>query len=147
MRRSIKLLAVILIFAAAFASRGVWEEFSTGDTASVRTAFAQEDSDLDCADFVTQQEAQQVYDADPSDPNRLDADDDGIPCEENEDDGTDDGATSDQYESGSGEITKPAPNRDNLLEAGGPQSGPAPLMPGGGCPEEFPVERDNACWQ
>jgi hypothetical protein len=38
--------------------------------------------DLDCADFATQAEAQAEYDADPSDPNGLDADDDGIACEE-----------------------------------------------------------------
>jgi Excalibur calcium-binding domain len=38
--------------------------------------------DLDCADFTTQEEAQAEYDADPTDPNGLDADDDGIACEE-----------------------------------------------------------------
>ena len=37
--------------------------------------------DVDCPDFSTQAEAQAEYDADPSDPNRLDADDDGIACE------------------------------------------------------------------
>lgn len=39
-------------------------------------------SDLDCADFATQQEAQAVYNQDPSDPNGLDADNDAIACEE-----------------------------------------------------------------
>jgi hypothetical protein len=34
-----------------------------------------------CGDFSYQEDAQDVYDADPSDPNRLDADDDGIACE------------------------------------------------------------------
>lgn len=43
-------------------------------------AAAQED--LDCSDFDTQQEAQAVYDADPSDPHGLDgSDQDGIVCE------------------------------------------------------------------
>jgi hypothetical protein len=38
-------------------------------------------------------------------------------------------------------------NRDgNLLEAGGPTSGPLPLMPDGGCPREFPTMRDGACY-
>jgi hypothetical protein len=37
--------------------------------------------DLDCRDFATQEEAQAVYDADPSDPNGLDRDNDGIACE------------------------------------------------------------------
>jgi hypothetical protein len=37
--------------------------------------------DLNCADFATQAEAQAVYEQDTSDPNNLDADDDGIACE------------------------------------------------------------------
>ncbi|MFH9006323.1 excalibur calcium-binding protein [Streptomyces afghaniensis] len=40
--------------------------------------------DLDCRDFSFQEDAQAVFDADPSDPNRLDEDqgsDDGIACE------------------------------------------------------------------
>ena len=37
--------------------------------------------DLDCPDFSTQAEAQAVYDRDPSDPNNLDADNDGTACE------------------------------------------------------------------
>ena len=36
---------------------------------------------LDCADFATQQQAQAVLESDPSDPNRLDADNDGEACE------------------------------------------------------------------
>ena len=38
-------------------------------------------ADLNCSDFATQQEAQAEYDRDPSDPNGLDRDDDGIACE------------------------------------------------------------------
>jgi hypothetical protein len=38
--------------------------------------------DLDCADFANQEEAQTVLERDPGDPNRLDADNDGIACEE-----------------------------------------------------------------
>jgi len=37
--------------------------------------------DLDCSDFDTQTEAQAVLDADPSDPNGLDGEGDGVPCE------------------------------------------------------------------
>ncbi len=32
-----------------------------------------------------------------------------------------------------------------LLEAGGPTDGPVPAIPGGGCPKEYPVERDGVC--
>ena len=38
-------------------------------------------ADLNCSDFATQQLAQAEYDRDPSDPNGLDRDDDGIACE------------------------------------------------------------------
>jgi len=34
-----------------------------------------------CGDFATQAQAQAVLNADPSDPNRLDGDNDGIACE------------------------------------------------------------------
>src|SRR3712207_2204487 len=39
-------------------------------------------ADLDCSDFDTQQEAQAELERDPSDPHGLDADKDGIACEE-----------------------------------------------------------------
>ena len=32
-----------------------------------------------------------------------------------------------------------------LLEAGGLTDGPVPVIPGGGCPKEYPVERSGAC--
>jgi hypothetical protein len=34
---------------------------------------------------------------------------------------------------------------ENLFDSGGPADGPAPLMPDGGCPAEFPVKKDGAC--
>jgi len=34
----------------------------------------------------------------------------------------------------------------SLLEAGGPTSGPVPLMPDGGCPREFPNMREGLCY-
>jgi hypothetical protein len=43
-------------------------------------AVAQEE--LDCGSFATQAEAQSAFDADPTDPNNLDADDDGFACED-----------------------------------------------------------------
>lgn len=38
-------------------------------------------ADLDCSDFATQEDAQAVLNADPSDPNGLDSEGDGIACE------------------------------------------------------------------
>jgi hypothetical protein len=43
----------------------------------------------------------------------------------------------------------PAPTdrpSDDPYDAGGPRGGPVPLMPGGGCPVEYPVERGGACY-
>ena len=38
-------------------------------------------ADLDCSDFTSQSQAQGVYNSNPSDPNDLDRDGDGIACE------------------------------------------------------------------
>jgi hypothetical protein len=35
----------------------------------------------------------------------------------------------------------------DLFESGGPRSGPLPLMPDGGCPREFPVKTNGACYE
>jgi hypothetical protein len=40
---------------------------------------------------------------------------------------------------------RPQPPRD-LFNAGGPSNGPVPLMPDGGCPEEFPVKHNGLCY-
>lgn len=40
--------------------------------------------DRDCTDFPSQIAAQMVYNADPSDPNGLDRDDDGVACEDDD---------------------------------------------------------------
>jgi hypothetical protein len=39
----------------------------------------------------------------------------------------------------------PQPNPD-LFDAGGPTVGPAPLMPDGSCPKEYPIKRADACY-
>jgi hypothetical protein len=59
----------ILTFAAAL----------VGTLVLATSASAQ--ADLDCDDFGSQAEAQAELDSDPSDPHRLDADDDGQACE------------------------------------------------------------------
>ena len=33
-----------------------------------------------------------------------------------------------------------------LMQSGGPEDGPVPPLPSGGCPDEFPVEKDDACF-
>lgn len=41
-------------------------------------------ADYDCPDFVSQADAQAVYNADPSDPNQLDRDNDAQACEDHD---------------------------------------------------------------
>jgi hypothetical protein len=44
---------------------------------------------------------------------------------------------------------KPQPkpkSKGNLFDSGGPTVGPAPLMPDGGCPKEYPIKRADACY-
>jgi endonuclease YncB( thermonuclease family) len=40
----------------------------------------------------------------------------------------------------------PLPDR-TVLDSGGPEYGPVPLMPDGGCPHEYPMRRDHACYR
>jgi endonuclease YncB( thermonuclease family) len=40
----------------------------------------------------------------------------------------------------------PLPDR-TVLDSGGPEYGPVPLMPDGGCPVEYPVERGDLCYR
>jgi hypothetical protein len=79
---------------------------------------------------------------------RLDPDGNGIACDELQSAGG--------GQSASAGRASPQPSVDadsqllnrygNLLEAGGPSSGPVPLMPDGGCPREFPTMRDGVCY-
>jgi hypothetical protein len=41
---------------------------------------------------------------------------------------------------------QPQPDYGTLFDAGGATSGPAPLMPNGSCPTEFPNMHDGACY-
>ncbi len=68
--------------------------------------------DLDCADFDSQAEAQAEYESDPSDPNGLDADDDGIACEDLAGDGDDGGSDDGSGEEGICHV--PAGNPENV---------------------------------
>ncbi|QIN80836.1 hypothetical protein GBA65_14800 [Rubrobacter marinus] len=85
--------------------------------------------DLDCADFATQEEAQATYDQDPSDPNGLDDDGDGVACETLDSGGAGAGSTGYQYAE-----TPAAPQGSSqpLLESGGdlelPATGGASLL-------------------
>ena len=40
----------------------------------------------------------------------------------------------------------PPPAPAPPFNTGGPSDGPVPVMPNGGCPKEFPVEHEHACY-
>jgi len=84
--------------------------------------------DVQCTDFETQQQAQDVFELDQIlFGDALDSDINGVACDEED------------FFAGRN-------TRENLLKAGGPEDGPVPLMPGGGCPEEFPLQRGESCY-
>ena len=91
---------------------------TTGGAMGETTGRAMEETtgDLNCDDFDTQEEAQAVFDEDETDPNGLDADNDGIACEAN---GDDDGADQDDGDqNGDGVIDGTVPDKD-LPNTGG----------------------------
>jgi hypothetical protein len=152
----LKVVAVALVVTGAFGLRLGWELLEApADPAPISTApvsietvgpaveSAQSDgtgggggTDLDCDDFASQQEAQAALDADSGDPNNIDQDGNGLPCEDAN--LPDDSSTSQDGPQNSGQ-------QDDLLSSGGPALGPIPMMPDGRCPEEYPVERNGAC--
>ncbi len=144
---------VVLVLSCGFTARAAWELSRSELTPpTVGLDLVQSQTDLDCADFASQAEAQSEFDKDTTDPNNLDADNDGIACESldggTEDSGTGSGGTK---KAGADDGTSDADAgsdqyNGDLMDAGGPSSGPVPLMPGGGCPVEYPVEQDGACY-
>ena len=84
--------------------------------------------------------SQDLYDQDPDLYAGFNEDGNGRACEELSGGFGVDGGGSPERGSGSG-----GADRD-LMEAGGPAAGPLPLMPGGGCPGEFPVREGDACY-
>lgn len=126
--------------------RAVWEISDAGKVAGISVAQAASQSsqdadqriqelldlygDVQCTDFSTQQEAQDVFEIDQIlFGDALDSDINGVACDEQ------------NFFSGQSSSAK-----GNLLEAGGPFSGPVPLMPDGSCPREYPVLKDGTCY-
>ena len=74
---ALRLLIVAIVLASGLSLRVAWDELTDPYT----PAYAQTDQ-YDCASFGSQESAQAEYDRNPSDPSNLDADNDGIACEE-----------------------------------------------------------------
>lgn len=84
--------------------------------------------DVQCSDFDNQQQAQEVFELDQIlFGDALDPDFNSTACDE-------------------GDFFGRTSQGDDLLEAGGPEDGPVPLMPTGGCPKEYPLQKDTACY-
>ena len=147
-----KLLAVTLVLVAGLVSCVTYEQLIYPS----KPAAAQADQ-YDCASFGSQEAAQAELERDPSDPNNLDSDGNGVACD---DDGTSvassappSSATRSSVSPSSARPGKssvapsPRPQRTHkLLSAGGPTSGPVPVMADGDCPAEFPVKRNGLCF-
>jgi hypothetical protein len=150
---TLRLFIVALVLASGFTLRVAWEELANPTT----PAFAQTDQ-YDCASFGSQESAQAELERNPDDPSNLDPDNDGQACEDY-DYGVDGGtttttststasATEDQYDSSAtfDQYSSAAAVDQYLFDSGGSAGGAVPLMPGGGCPAEFPTEIDGACY-
>ncbi len=121
---SLTLIVVVLIALCALSARLTWALVGDDglDVDLFGMAFAQDTTDFDLTtpQYETTQEFTQ-YDT-------------TVQYETTTDDITDTTTYEYQYS------TTP------LFESGGPEDGPVPPVPGGGCPEEFPVERGDGCY-
>ena len=152
-----KLVMVGLVLMAGFVLRGIYEQIIYPS----KPAVAQADQ-YDCASFGSQESAQVELDSDPSDPNNLDSNGNGIACD-NYPYGTSgsvaastpasSSAPPDEPSAGASPSSnssasprpKPLPESRNLFASGGLTNGPVPLMADGGCPAEFPAKRNGLC--
>ena len=144
---ALRMFIIALVLAGGFTLRMAWEELSDPTT----PAFAQTDQ-YDCQSFGSQESAQAELERDLSDPNNLDPDADGIACEEYDYGGG--GGSPAPTASPTAAASPPAAKvqyqkdlgSDELFDAGGPAGGPAPPMPDGSCPPEYPTEHNGACY-
>ncbi len=165
---ALRLFIIVLVLASGFTLRVAWEELANPTT----PAFAQTDQ-YDCESFGSQQSAQAELERDLSDPSNLDSDVDGIACEEYDyggGGGGDGSPTANPKKKkampspkktisspqvtianpqaiSSPQATASPPLDTTVLDSGGPEHGRVPLMPGGGCPSEYPLERGGACYR
>jgi hypothetical protein len=146
-----KLVMVGLVLVAGFVLRGTYEQIIYPS----KPAEAQADQ-YDCASFGSQESAQVELDSDPSDPNNLDSDGNGIACDNypygasapapsSAPPDTPAASAPPSSNSSASPKPKPLPESRNLFASGGPTNGPVPLMADGGCPAEFPTKRNGLC--
>jgi hypothetical protein len=146
---TLRLLVVGLVLLAGLVSRVTYEQLI-----HPRERAAAQSNQYDCASFGSQQSAQAELERDPSDPNDLDPDGNGRACDDYDYSASTTNTTTNSTTTQStispsspSPSSKPRPQGDRyLLNAGGPTNGPAPLMPDGTCPPEFPTKHKNLCY-
>lgn len=135
------LALVAMVLACGFTVRAAWENFDLGVY-----------SGIDAASVANAQEFTDELTDDSMDSTGFQDDDQYS--------NSSSGGADDQYSTGFGSQdtttreTTTSPSSEQytskdagLLQAGGPlDGGPVPLMPGGECPEEFPVEKSEGCF-
>lgn len=140
-----KLLIVGLVLVAGLVSRITYEQLIHPTTPAEAQA-----NQRNCSSFSSQEAAQAALERDPSDPNGLDADGNGLACDDNvfsTNTANNLSSSSVSPSSTSPSSASPRPRTTNdLLQSGGPTSGPLPLMPDGGCPAEFPTKHAGLCY-
>jgi hypothetical protein len=147
-----KLLVVGLVLLAGLVSRITYDQLIHPTTPAEAQA-----NQRDCSSFPSQEAAQAALERDPSDPNGLDADGNGLACDDNvfstntannlSPSSASPSSTSSSSPSPGSASPRPGSRTTNdLLKSGGPTSGPVPLMPDGGCPAEFPTKHAKLCY-
>lgn len=122
---------IILSMVCLLAVRVAWElgSFVGPERISFAQAAQPGGAAVQCSDFETQQQAQSVFEQDEIlYGDALDANINGTACDEEDFFGRQNNSS------------------QSLLKAGGPGDAPAPLMLGGGCPKEFPLQKGEACY-
>ena len=147
----LRVVVVVLVVAAGIVARVSYEQLV--DPSEPAEAQSVAEGDLyDCGDFTYQEEAQRIFDQNPSDPYGLDEDDgvdDGVPCETLPHRPTSPGGPTGPIDptGGGGPIPGQSGPQGGLLESGGPENGPVPLMADGGCTVEYPKQRGEVCYR
>jgi hypothetical protein len=99
-----------------------------GAEQTVQRLLDQYGNNVECTDFENRQQAQEVFEVDQIlFGDALDSDINGMACDEEN------------------FFSRQNNARQRLLEAGGPGDGPAPPIPNGGCPKEFPLQKGEGC--
>ncbi len=165
---ALRILIVVAVIASGFTLRVAWDDLANPST----PAMAQTDL-YDCASFGSQESAQAELERNPSDPSKLDPDGNGQACEDytyggswgtsttttaasasaasdtstSDPSTSDPSATTDQYAaSAAADQYQQSTAASVLFDSGGPTSGAVPLMSDGSCPDEFPAQRNGACY-